>query len=526
MFLSRAGLGVAGAGALALLGCGTDQSSEQAAAPIPRSEPPPEPTLSQDSESAADPVQDQNVAEAQQQGSQEQPEPDREQPDQQVQQAAQRSSQSQPIQQAQSDSPAKRRLLVPDLIPGEYELDAPEFDPVPGARADFGVIDGAGYRIELPEQWNGELVLWAHGFRGLNDEGTSYSDQLTFDDIPARDVIIGQGYGWATSTYRVNGYVPGVGVDDLLRVKDRVAEVARPPSRTFIAGGSMGGATAQLMAQEFPEEIAAALAFCPAMGNIWVVDYLVAWHALAHFLIGEAPQRLDVAGMIEWSSSLGTVDDAGLQLTPAGEQFAALIKEFTGGERWGFAEGLRQQWYVSFALGAVLWPDIVEAGPIAAGSVFAVPDSQPPADTRHHVYTAAPDAGIDLERLNAEVIRASSSAERRNDPGIGLPSGQLTVPMLTMTTTGDLFTPIHLTRDYQKLLNETGSAAKLVIQPVRRAGHCSFSERESLSAFTAIVAWLGFGLAPAGDDLQGDLSSVGKRFTNPFDEDDPLRPSG
>jgi len=130
------------------------------------------------------------------------------------------------------------------VVRGDHELQDPTFEPISGSRVDYGEIDGAGYRIELPEEWNGELVLWAHGFRGLDDEGTGFSRRLTFDDIPARDVIIGQGFGWATSTYRVNGYVPGVGVDDLLRVKDRVAELARPPRRTYIAGGSMGGATA------------------------------------------------------------------------------------------------------------------------------------------------------------------------------------------------------------------------------------------------------------------------------------------
>ena len=135
---------------------------------------------------------------------------------------------------------AERRLLVPKVVGDGYELEDPDFAPIDGARADFGEIEGTGYRIELPEQWNGELVLWAHGFRGLNDEGTGFSRRLTFDEIPARDVIIGQGYGWATSTYRVNGYVPGIGVDDLLRVKDRVAEIARPARSTYIAGGSMG----------------------------------------------------------------------------------------------------------------------------------------------------------------------------------------------------------------------------------------------------------------------------------------------
>ena len=416
-------------------------------------------------------------------------------------------------------------MLVREVPIGNYDLEDPAFDPVPGARVDYGEIEGAGYRVELPQDWNGELVLWAHGFRGLNDDGTTFSQRLTFDDIPARDVIIGQGYGWATSTYRANGYVPGVGVDDLLRVKDQVAEIARPPRTTYIAGGSMGGATAQLMAQEFPEEIAAALAFCPAMGNVWVVDYTAAWHALAHWLIGDVPPQIDIPGMLEWASALGTSDADGLQLTPLGKQFAALIKNFTGGERWGFDDGLQQQWNIAFSLGVTIWPYVGGGSALSPGEVVSGPSGLPPVDTRNHVYSADPGAGIDLRRLNEEVIRFAADSERRHDPGVGVPSGELRVPMLAMKTTGDLFTPIHLDRDYQRMLRESGWERNLIVQPIRRAGHCTFSEREALAAFTAIIAWLSFGFAPGGDDLQGDLTAIGTRFTDPFDAADPLRPT-
>ncbi|GEM_PF-614162 len=526
-----------GALALALIGCGEDDSrqpapSQDAAAevsqqvqpaveeqqvqgqPQSQAQPQPEPQIQQ---TAADPVEQQSEQTTSPPAPPSQP--------QQAQQSrtAQQQAQDQP-QAAQPEPPAERRVLVPDVVAVGSELEDPDFAPVDGARADFGEIEGAGYRIELPEQWNGELVLWAHGFRGLNDDGTGFSRRLTFDEIPARDVIIGQGYGWATSTYRVNGYVPGVGVDDLLRVKDRVAEVARPSRRTYIAGGSMGGATAQLMAQEFPEEVTAALALCPAMGNVWVVDYTVAWHALAHWLIGEVPDQMDPAGMIAWARALGEADEHGLRLTPTGEQFAALIKDFTGGDRWGFHEGLRQQWNIAFGLGVTFWPSIAVSDALSSGSVVSVSDDLPPADTREHIYRADPAAGIDLQRLNEEVIRVTSDPDRRHDPGVGIPTGNLQVPMLAMKTTGDLFTPIHLDRDYQRMLQESGWNQNLVIQTVRRAGHCTFSEREALAAFTRIITWLSLGFTPAGDDLQGDLSMIGTKFTDPFDEDDPLRP--
>ena len=536
--LKRFGAAGSGVAALVLVGCGEDEAAPQpqpaqsVAAPQAEAEPQP---VEEQVQQAEEPQQQQAAQQgspaAEAQAAAEEPQAVEVQPGPQAEQVAQpqqfqQSRQSQQSQQVeQPEPPAERRVLVPDVPTGDYELEDPAFDPVPGARVDFGEIEGAGYRVELPEEWNGELVLWAHGFRGLNEEGTGFSRRLTFDDIPARDVIIGQGYGWATSTYRVNGYVPGVGVDELLRVKDRVAEVARPPRRTYIAGGSMGGATAQLMAQEFPEEVTAALAFCPAMGNVWVVDYTVAWHALAHWLIGDAPRQVDVAGMLEWASALGTSDDSGLRLTPLGEQFAALIMDFTGGERWGFEEGLRQQWNIAFGLGVTLWPNVIEGSPFAAGEVISVSNDLPPADTREHIYSADSAAGIDLQRLNEEVIRFASESDRRHDPGVGIPTGELRVPLLAMKTTGDLFTPIHLDRDYQRMVQESGWERNLVVQAVRRAGHCTFSEREALSAFTAVIAWLSFGFAPGGDDLQGDLSEVGTRFTDPFDADDPLRPA-
>src|SRR6266540_2788851 len=36
----------------------------------------------------------------------------------------------------------------------------------PLSRVFTGIRDGAAFRIEVPLRWNGELVIWAHGFRG------------------------------------------------------------------------------------------------------------------------------------------------------------------------------------------------------------------------------------------------------------------------------------------------------------------------------------------------------------------------
>src|SRR3990172_11551833 len=51
--------------------------------------------------------------------------------------------------------------------PEGVTLADPSFEALPGARADFGRLGGAVYRIEMPDDWNGRLVLDMHGFEEL-----------------------------------------------------------------------------------------------------------------------------------------------------------------------------------------------------------------------------------------------------------------------------------------------------------------------------------------------------------------------
>ena len=106
--------------------------------------------------------------------------------------------------------------------------------PLPGyqdARQWTGVLQGAGYRIEVPADWNGELVMWAHGFRG---EGSA----LTVDNPPMREKMLELGYAWAASTYSTNFYDVKAGVEDTNRLAlnfSRLTGLAEP-TKFFIEG--------------------------------------------------------------------------------------------------------------------------------------------------------------------------------------------------------------------------------------------------------------------------------------------------
>src|SRR6185312_9043709 len=48
----------------------------------------------------------------------------------------------------------------------DCDISGTPFTALPGAVVHTGIQDGAAYRIEVPDDWNGRLVLYAHGYRG------------------------------------------------------------------------------------------------------------------------------------------------------------------------------------------------------------------------------------------------------------------------------------------------------------------------------------------------------------------------
>src|SRR5207248_7267783 len=94
----------------------------------------------------------------------------------------------------------------------------PRFDALPGAKAYFGKYDGAFYRFEVPDDWNGELALFMHG--------TNFGNTLGFTNTAGlRTYWIEHGFAWGASTYRCNGYIPGIGLTDTIMLRELFPKV-------------------------------------------------------------------------------------------------------------------------------------------------------------------------------------------------------------------------------------------------------------------------------------------------------------
>ena len=348
---------------------------------------------------------------------------------------------------------------------GEWTAPDVPIKPRLGARAFNGTYAGGLYKIEIPETWNGELVLWAHGFVAVE---SANGLRLRAPDHPLRNHLIDSGFAWASSSYRCNGYIAGQALVDTMALIDLFTtnNGGRAPARTYFTGGSMGGYAALLAMHEMPERLAGALPLCHAGPGL--PEYFIESARAATKLAGIPLNRPTLeSDMKRLAEALGTPPN----YTDAGRAAARRQIEAGGGSRPFAVEGLEEYFLGNIRLGAPgLLPD-------------------PPDYTKY----------------------------REQQPF----SGRLTKPVITLHTTGDMFVPILMQRQLRQAVAKAGRSQHLVQRIIRAAGHCTFSPAETTAAFDDLVAWVRTGKRPEGDDVMADLRDAGRRFTNPLRPGDP-----
>ncbi|GAA1912663.1 alpha/beta hydrolase family protein [Nocardioides hwasunensis] len=108
---------------------------------------------------------------------------------------------------------------------------------------------GAFYAMAVPHQWNGDLVVHAHGGPDLADP-TDASRSL--DDLDRWSVMPREGYAWVGSAYRRGGFGTRMAVADTEGARLAFEAAFGEPERTFAHGQSWGGDVAAKLVEVHP----------------------------------------------------------------------------------------------------------------------------------------------------------------------------------------------------------------------------------------------------------------------------------
>lgn len=394
------------------------------------------------------------------------------------------------------------------------------FEALPGAEALWGVHAGAGYRIEVPEDWNGKLVMWAHGFAGTGLE-------LEVDDHPLRQLLIPSGYAWAASSYTANDYDVSAGVASTHQLVNFFKGAVGVPDQVLITGASMGGHITAASIEQFPATYDGALPICGVLGDVELFDYFLDFNVAAQQLgLGASTFPVDPASYL-----FGDVPQikANLEAFPGGwpnvlntegEQLKQLTENRSGGDRPNFDEA----WF--------FWNTFADfqSGPgnflFDLGSTDGTIVGRPGVNVdnigvEYHLDTDLSSLSADEVAFNSDVVRVEAARSARSSKGLSnvpIVTGDISVPVLTLHNLGDLFVPFFNEIVYAEEVAAQGNSDLLVQRAIRGVGHCDFTPAELGGAFLELAAWVDHGVKPAGDVIL-DPSAVsaadyGCRFTN------------
>ncbi|MGC5285180.1 hypothetical protein [Micromonospora sp. DT231] len=379
-------------------------------------------------------------------------------------------------------------------LPG-YTIENPPLAPlVVGGRPTTvrqGVHRHAGYLIEVPARWNGNLVLWAHGYRG---QGTVLTPEPPAFGL--RERLLEQGYAWASSSYDRNGFDIRSGVLGTRDLADHFGRIVRRPHHTYLAGVSMGGYVIGRSLEQYPGYYDGALPMCGVLGDQTLLDFYLDYNLVAQALAGvpahptPADYLTTAVPRIQAALGLAGLTPTGPDTTTErGRQLRAITVNRSGGPRPGAD--------AAFAV----WKDFLFSISVPTGSGDS--PAQRPGQLSTNLGTRyTPNSPVDV---NATVRRvAPENVVQRLLPTLTeVPriAGRPTAPVLSLHSLGDLFVPFSMEQAYATDVARNGRGRLVVQRAIRSTQHCEFTPAEAGAAWDDLVSWVRTGKRPAGDTV-------------------------
>jgi pimeloyl-ACP methyl ester carboxylesterase len=377
----------------------------------------------------------------------------------------------------------------------------------PVTTLDGSLSDGATYLIQVPAAWNGTLVLYSHGYvtPGSPNPAQDVGDPLT------GQWLLSHGYALAGSSYASTGWAIREAIPDQIATLDTFADLVGTPTRTIAWGHSLGGMITAGLLQDDPGRFTAALPMCGVLaGGVGTWNQGLDAAFAIQQLLGSGT-GLQVVNITNPGSNLVLAEQLlfAAQMTPQGRARIALASALGDTPGW-FSSASPEPAATDFATqeaNQFAWSTQVD-GPF----VFALR-----AELEHRAggnpswntgvnYTKQLENSIDFAEvkalyaeaglsLDADLATLNSAPRISADPNAVayltqniVYNGQLDGrPVLTLHTTGDGLVVNQDEQAYRSVVQDAKDSQLLRQAFVHRAGHCTFTPAETISAFQALV---------------------------------------
>ena len=352
----------------------------------------------------------------------------------------------------------------------------------------------AYYTIAVPDAWNGDLVIWNHGY----DFGpVSPNPSLG----PLAPLQLAEGYAVAASSYQQNQWAVFNTRKDIDRLVEVFEDKFDEPNNIIISGASLGGiVTADALERGDLDDVAGAYTLCGAMAGsrVWdgAHDARLTYDAICNDVPGAAipggatglpPGVPGISGeqvALAANACMGILTPPAFQ-TPA--QQARLLKFLS-------ATGLPANFIITDLFfgtnglsNLIFDPDKLDGGQ-GVGNVG--------------VEYSDPDINATIQRVQAN--RKAARKLKKNYT----PKGDIDddIKIVSIHTDKDGLVIVENEKEYQDVVDSDQLTVGILVED--EATHCEFTEAETVAGWESLRAWLGGAPQPSAAVLQGTCLAI------------------
>lgn len=342
-----------------------------------------------------------------------------------------------------------------------------------GARHIEGISGtGALWVIDTPARWNGELVVYLHGY-------TNPGEPIALPNNGAiRDSLLALGFAVTASSYSSNGYAVREGIHDSRKLSEIFAAKFGHPRRTYLFGQSLGGLIGMILSQRHPEQYDGSLLVCGIVGGS---DDEIQYIGDIRVLFDTVYPNV-LPGGLEHPPAITNINQQVVQ------PVLAAIQQNPQGV--GIIQSLARRPLPGASTQEIVNTLITVLGfsMQGGGDLFERTHGQTYFDNAGWRYTSSALPSALLDDINARVARYSITPESAKFlERFGEPRGPFRIPVIALHTSRDPVVPVF----HEDLLAQVAAGPMLVQHRVERYGHCTFSAGELMSEFRELVSRVG-----------------------------------
>ena len=364
-----------------------------------------------------------------------------------------------------------------------------------------GTHAGVPYRILVPVDWNGTLLVYAHGTRLKNAGGPALPEAAPTPYPVASPTLeqqlLASGYALAGSEYE---NMAGVAATHALT--EYFNGAVGQPSRVVVWGCSQGGGVTTVLREKYPNVYDGAIA-CAFPGSDPRVNDASLALGLAYDVTFGWPSE-------KWGPLEDVRDDLSF-FADVAPILSPQIMNPANRAKWEFVRRV-----MKFPSQAFWMPDPQIGVPFFALAMWRATEQRANWETAFrgvvtqnldHVYTLT-DADkaylASLGMTNADELLAQMNARTNMEADhaarvraeVGSADGRLTRPLITLHSAYDGLARTEAEGLFRDEVQQAGSADALIQVYTALPGHCSFSAPQYLAVLGAMEQWLDTGAKP------------------------------